>query len=91
LPLAVNGFAEDADGELYVLANATGTPFGDTGTIMRIDGVMPPPPPDDGSDGAGSAPVTGGSGSSGVTLLELVMLWIAVWVSRLRVRKPRRY
>lgn len=36
LGLALLGFGQDAHGELYVLANATGTPFGDTGRIMRI-------------------------------------------------------
>ena len=36
LGLALLGFGQDAHSELYVLANATGTPFGDTGRIMRI-------------------------------------------------------
>ncbi len=30
------GFGEDAHGELYVLANETGTPFGDTGVVLKI-------------------------------------------------------
>lgn len=42
LGLALNGFGQDAQGEVYVLANATGTPFGDTGVVLRI---APPPPP----------------------------------------------
>lgn len=36
LGLRVLGFGQDAFGELYVLANATGTPFGDTGVVQRI-------------------------------------------------------
>lgn len=34
--LAVLAFAQDADGELYVLGNVTGTPFGATGVVLRI-------------------------------------------------------
>ncbi len=30
------GFGEDAKGELYVLTNQTGTPFGDTGVVWRL-------------------------------------------------------
>ena len=30
------GFGQDADGELYVLANGTGTPFGTTGVVLRL-------------------------------------------------------
>ncbi len=30
------GFGQDADGEIYVLANTTGTPFGTTGVVLRI-------------------------------------------------------
>lgn len=30
------GFGRDAEGELYVLGNQTGTPFGDTGVVLRI-------------------------------------------------------
>jgi hypothetical protein len=36
LGLKLNGFGQDADGELYVLGNTTGTPFGDTGVVLRI-------------------------------------------------------
>ncbi len=32
----VDGFGQDANGELYVLGNTTGTPFEDTGVVMRI-------------------------------------------------------
>ena len=34
--LSVLGFAEDARGEIYVLGNTTGTPFGDTGVVQKI-------------------------------------------------------
>ena len=36
LGLKLDGFGQDANGELYVLGNTTGTPFGDTGVVMRI-------------------------------------------------------
>lgn len=36
LGLALLGFGQDANGELYVLANNTGTPFGTTGVVLRI-------------------------------------------------------
>ena len=37
LPAAILGFAQDANGEIYVLTNTTGTPFGTTGRVQRID------------------------------------------------------
>ena len=36
LGMSLLGMGQDAQGELYVLANTTGTPFGDTGVVMRI-------------------------------------------------------
>jgi glucose/arabinose dehydrogenase len=36
LNVFVLGFGEDADGELYVLANQTGGPDGDTGLVMKV-------------------------------------------------------
>lgn len=36
LGMSLQGFGQDADGEIYILANTTGTPFGDTGVVMRI-------------------------------------------------------
>ncbi|HEX6304700.1 MAG TPA: PQQ-dependent sugar dehydrogenase [Anaerolineales bacterium] len=41
LGLRLLGFGQDASGELYVLANATGTPFGDTGVVLRITSGQP--------------------------------------------------
>lgn len=32
----VMGFAQDAHGEVYMLGNTTGTPFGDTGVVLKI-------------------------------------------------------
>lgn len=32
----VMGFAQDAHGEIYLLGNTTGTPFGDTGVVSKI-------------------------------------------------------
>jgi glucose/arabinose dehydrogenase len=36
LGMAVLGFGQDASGEIYVLANMTGVPFGDTGEVLKI-------------------------------------------------------
>ncbi len=36
LDMSLSGFGQDGDGELYVLANTTGTPFGDTGVVLKI-------------------------------------------------------
>ncbi|MCG8408319.1 MAG: PQQ-dependent sugar dehydrogenase [Phycisphaerales bacterium] len=36
LGLSLLGFAQDANGEIYVLANTTGTPFGETGVVLKI-------------------------------------------------------
>jgi glucose/arabinose dehydrogenase len=36
LGLSLLGFGQDARRELYVLANSTATPFGDTGVVLRI-------------------------------------------------------
>ena len=36
LGLSLLGFGQDANGELYVMANATGVPSGDTGVVLRI-------------------------------------------------------
>lgn len=40
--LAVLGFGQDANGELYVMANETGTPFEKTGVVLRITSAQPP-------------------------------------------------
>jgi glucose/arabinose dehydrogenase len=36
LGLSLLGFGQDGSGELYVLANSTGTPFGATGVVLKI-------------------------------------------------------
>ena len=36
LGLRVLGFGQDVNGELYLLANETGVPFGDTGVVLRL-------------------------------------------------------
>jgi len=36
LGLSLLGFGQDANGEIYVLGNMTGVPFGDTGIVQRI-------------------------------------------------------
>ncbi|HZD58177.1 MAG TPA: CHRD domain-containing protein, partial [Anaerolineales bacterium] len=42
LGLRLLGFGQDANGELYVLANALGVPFGDTGVVLKISSGIPP-------------------------------------------------
>ena len=37
LGLALLGFGQDSQGELYVLANNFGVPFGDSGVVLRIE------------------------------------------------------
>jgi glucose/arabinose dehydrogenase len=37
----VLGFGEDAKGELYVMTNSTGVPFGETGMVWRIAATVP--------------------------------------------------
>jgi hypothetical protein len=37
LGMSLLGFGQDAAGELYVMANLTGTPFGATGVVLRIE------------------------------------------------------
>ena len=39
LGLSLLGFGQDSKGEIYVLANATGTPFGESGVVLRIEPV----------------------------------------------------
>ena len=36
LGFKLDGFGQDAMGELYAMGNTTGTPFGETGVVMRI-------------------------------------------------------
>lgn len=44
LGFALLGFGQDANGEVYALANLTGTPFGDTGVVLRIAPADRPAP-----------------------------------------------
>lgn len=41
---AILGFAQDSDGELYLLANATGIPSGSTGNIYHLSTIVNNPP-----------------------------------------------
>ena len=64
LPLAILGFAQDADGEIYVLTNETGIPSGTTGKVWKITAPTLTLEP------AGS---DGGSGSASWLLLTLLL------------------
>ena len=48
--MSLNGFGQDAEGELYVLGNGTGTPFGDTGVVLKIVPAVTIPCPSDFDD-----------------------------------------
>jgi len=37
--LSILGFGQDASGEIYLMGNLTGTPFGQTGVVFRLDPV----------------------------------------------------
>ncbi len=37
LHLALLGFGQDANGELYALGNVSGLPFGDEGVVVKIE------------------------------------------------------
>ena len=41
--ISILGFGRDAAGELYVLGNETGTPFGDSGVVLKITREVPVP------------------------------------------------
>jgi glucose/arabinose dehydrogenase len=41
LGYATLGFGQDAEGEIYVLGNQTGIPFGDTGAVLRLTSGLP--------------------------------------------------
>src|SRR5690606_36542991 len=75
----VLGFGQDADGELYVLANETGTPFGATGVVLRIDSAANSPV----DPGAGELPSGGGAFGYPATAILLYMLWLSA-----RRRRP---
>jgi hypothetical protein len=47
LGYSVLGFGQDSAGEIYVLANTTGTPSGDTGVVLRIAAPEPEEPPEE--------------------------------------------
>ena len=84
LPLAVNGFGQDANGEIYVMTNTTGTPFGTTGVVWRIDPAVQPAPP--------LPPATNsGGGSSGLSPLMPMLLVILGWLRYRTIRMRRRY
>jgi glucose/arabinose dehydrogenase len=42
LGMSLDGFGQDTRGEIYLLANETGTPFGDTGVVMKLVPGGPP-------------------------------------------------
>ncbi|NIW38838.1 MAG: CHRD domain-containing protein, partial [Gemmatimonadetes bacterium] len=41
--LSLLGFGRDGAGELYLLANATGVPFGESGVVLRLTRAVPAP------------------------------------------------
>lgn len=71
-PMTVNGFGEDAAGELYVMGNATGRPFGETGRVLRLTPVEGPPA-SGGEPTPPAAPPTQGDGGGGAASALLAM------------------
>ena len=45
LNLSLLGFGQDASGEVYIMANATGTPFGNTGVVLKFAASQAGGPP----------------------------------------------
>jgi len=45
----VLGWGQDSNGEIYLMANTTGIPFGSTGTVYLVTRSLPDPGNDDGS------------------------------------------
>ena len=78
LPAAVLGFAQDVDGEIYVLTNETGTPSGTTGAIWKLTAPAASVVPVDGGGSAGG----GGGGSGSVGWLCLLVLFTALAIGR---------
>ena len=74
LPAAVLGFAQDIDGEIYVLTNETGIPSGTTGTIWKLT-----------APASSVAPVNtggGGGGGGGTGWLCLLIVFTAASIGR---------
>ena len=51
--LSVLGMGQDAKGEVYVLGNRTGRPFGTDGIVLKLARVGGPPPPPKGCSYSG--------------------------------------
>lgn len=80
LNLSLLGFGQDAEGEVYVLANATGVPFGDSGVVLKL--VAPPVGGvvelGVGSGGSPEASQGGGDDGGGVAALAVALAVVAV-------------
>lgn len=75
LPLSILGFAQDANGEIYVLTSETGTPFGATGKVWKITPV---------AQLTAAVPNVGGGGGGGssVSWLLLTLMLLTVLLAR---------
>ena len=85
LNLSLLGFGQDADGEVYVLANGTGTPFGSTGVVLKLAPPQPGGPPAVGGvvgliDGSQPAEVAVSDGSGATPLVAAIAAIVAVSV-----------
>ena len=74
--MSMSGIGIDNEGELYILGNSTGTPFGETGRVLRlsssttvIEQVNIDSSDDDSDSGSGS-----GGGSIGIALLSFLFM-----------------
>ena len=64
--MSLFGIGSDNDGELYVLGNTTGTPFGATGSVLRLtpSTIGSEPQPTDNVDSGTGTSVDSGTGTS---------------------------
>ena len=75
--MSMSGIGVDNDGELYVMGNTTGTPFGATGRVLRLspstteNETTAGDTTGDNATGDGSS--GGGGGSIGIALLSFML------------------
>ena len=97
--MSMTGIGIDNDGELYIMGNSTGTPFGSTGRVLRLDPTTSDSEQngDNSADGGNDSSADGGDdsdadnddedsggGGGGSTGIALLSLLLLAWI------RPRR-
>ncbi len=89
LNLSLLGFGQDTSGELYVLANSTGFPFGDTGVVLKLApssvggtvellaGRLGSPPSETNGSGASAGDIAATSGGAAALVAFATGAWYA--------------